>query len=143
MVMRLTDRRAERRALDGVTESVRAGRSRVMVMRGDAGVGKSALLDYLARRASDSGCRVVRAVGVQSEMELAFAAVAYAHWAAAVLHNGSGQYTEALGPARQASDDTFALHISMWALPELVEAAARSGDTHLAAEAAGRLTEYT
>jgi len=73
MVMRLTDRRAERRALDGVTESVRAGRSRVMVMRGDAGVGKSALLDYLARRASDSGCRVVRAVGVQSEMELAFA----------------------------------------------------------------------
>jgi len=70
-------------------------------------------------------------------------AVAYAHWAAAVLHNGSGQYTEALAPARQASDDTFALHISMWALPELVEAAARSGDTHLAAEAAGRLTEYT
>jgi len=64
-------------------------------------------------------------------------AVAYAHWAAAVLHNGSGQYTEALAPARQASDDTFALHISMWALPELVEAAARSGDTHLAADRGG------
>jgi DNA-binding CsgD family transcriptional regulator len=42
-------------------------------MRGEPGVGKTALLDYLASRAS--GCRVARAVGVQSEMELAFAAL--------------------------------------------------------------------
>jgi hypothetical protein len=41
------------------------------VVRGEPGVGKSALLDYLARGASD--CRVMRAAGVESEMELAFA----------------------------------------------------------------------
>ena len=70
-------------------------------------------------------------------------AVAYAHWAAATLNNGLGRYEEALTAARQASDDTSALHISMWALPEMVEAAARTGDTHLATDAAERLTGYT
>ena len=70
-------------------------------------------------------------------------AVAYARWAAAVLHNGLGRYTEALTAAGQASEDTSALHISMWALPELVEAAARNGNTRLAADAAERLAEYT
>ena len=70
-------------------------------------------------------------------------AVAYAHWAAATLNNGLGRYEEALTAARQASDDTSALHLSMWALPEMVEAAARTGDTHLATDAAERLTGYT
>src|SRR5207302_1916730 len=46
-------------------------RSAVLVVRGEAGIGKTALLDYLVDRSS--GCRVVRAVGVQSDMELAFA----------------------------------------------------------------------
>jgi DNA-binding CsgD family transcriptional regulator/tetratricopeptide (TPR) repeat protein len=52
---------------------VRAGEGRALVVRGEPGVGKTALLDYLAGRAS--GCRVARAAGVQSEMELAFAAL--------------------------------------------------------------------
>src|SRR3984893_446746 len=52
-------------------ESVRGGESRVLVVHGEAGVGKSALLEYVAERAS--GLRVARAAGVQSEMELAFA----------------------------------------------------------------------
>jgi DNA-binding CsgD family transcriptional regulator len=52
---------------------VRAGEGRALVVRGEPGVGKTVLLDYLARRAS--GCRVARAAGVQSEMELAFAAL--------------------------------------------------------------------
>jgi hypothetical protein len=43
----------------------------VLVVRGEPGVGKSALLEYVAERAAD--CRVGRAAGVQSEMELAFA----------------------------------------------------------------------
>ena len=43
------------------------------MVRGDPGVGKTVLLDYLAGRASGAGCRVARAAGVQSEMELAFA----------------------------------------------------------------------
>ena len=69
---RLADRRAECAALDRLIEAVRAGESRALVVRGEPGAGKSALLDYLAGQAA-SGCQVVRAVGVQSEMELAFA----------------------------------------------------------------------
>ena len=69
--MRLTDRHGERGMLDQLTNAVRAGGSRVLVVRGEPGVGKSALLDYLAGHAL--GCRVVRAAGVESEMELAFA----------------------------------------------------------------------
>ncbi len=71
----LTDRRSERDALDRLIEAVRAGQSRALVVRGDPGVGKTVLLDYLAGQASGAGCRVARAVGVQSEMELAFAGV--------------------------------------------------------------------
>src|SRR5215470_5602807 len=70
---RLTARRSERDALDRLVEAVRAGEGRALVVRGDPGVGKTVLLDHLAGRASDSGCRVVRAVGVQSELEFAFA----------------------------------------------------------------------
>ena len=69
----LTDRLSERSVLDRLVEAVRAGESRVLVVRGDPGVGKTVLLDYLAGQAADAGCRVVRAVGVQWEMELAFA----------------------------------------------------------------------
>jgi hypothetical protein len=57
--------------LDRLIDAVRGGESRVLVMRGDPGVGKTLLLDYLLSRAQ--GCRVARATGVQSEMELAFA----------------------------------------------------------------------
>jgi DNA-binding CsgD family transcriptional regulator len=64
-------RRRECQALDRLLESVRAGQSRVLVLRGEPGVGKSALLDYLAANAS--GCRVARAAGVESEMPLAYA----------------------------------------------------------------------
>jgi hypothetical protein len=57
--------------LDRLTEDIRAGESRALVLRGEPGVGKTALLDYLVDQAS--GCRVVRAAGIQSEMQLAFA----------------------------------------------------------------------
>src|SRR6266849_10071479 len=57
--------------LSRLIDAVRAGESQVLVLSGEAGVGKTALLDYVAGHAS--GCRVVRAIGVQSEMELAFA----------------------------------------------------------------------
>jgi DNA-binding CsgD family transcriptional regulator len=67
----LRGRRSECASLDRLLEDVRGGQSRVLVLRGDAGVGKTALLDYLA--ASASGCRIARSVGVESEMELAFA----------------------------------------------------------------------
>ncbi len=57
--------------LDRLIEAVRAGESCALVVHGEAGVGKSALLEYLAGHAP--GCKVVRAAGVQSEVELAFA----------------------------------------------------------------------
>src|SRR5467141_2901509 len=69
----LTGRLSERGVLDRFVAGVRAGEGRALVVRGEPGVGKTVLLDYLAGGASGSGCRVVRAVGVQSEMELAFA----------------------------------------------------------------------
>ena len=71
--IRLTDRVGERDVLDRLAEAVRSGESRALVVRGDPGVGKTVLLDYLAGRAAAAGCRVARALGVQSEMELAFA----------------------------------------------------------------------
>ncbi len=59
------------RVLTRFIEAVRAGESRVLVVRGEPGVGKTVLLDHLATHAP--GCQVARAAGVQSEMELAFA----------------------------------------------------------------------
>jgi DNA-binding CsgD family transcriptional regulator len=67
----LRGRRTEQAALDRLLAEVRAARSQALVLRGEAGVGKTALLDYTQGRAA--GCRVVRAAGVESEMELPFA----------------------------------------------------------------------
>jgi DNA-binding CsgD family transcriptional regulator len=67
----LTGRHSERDSLDQLIEAVGEGKSRALVVCGEPGVGKTALLDYVAGRAA--GFRVVRAAGVQSEMELAFA----------------------------------------------------------------------
>jgi DNA-binding CsgD family transcriptional regulator len=67
----LRGRHRERNVLEDLVASVRAGESRALVLRGEGGVGKTALLDYVARHAV--GCDVTRGVGVESEMELAFA----------------------------------------------------------------------
>jgi DNA-binding CsgD family transcriptional regulator len=67
---RLLGRRTECEALDRFLLDVRGGQSRVLVLCGEAGVGKSVLLKYLVTRAS--GFRVARAAGVESEMELPF-----------------------------------------------------------------------
>src|SRR3954447_1210737 len=67
----LVDRVAERDVLERLVAGVRAGQSRVLVVRGEAGVGKTALLRHLSGAAE--GCRLARAAGVESEMELPFA----------------------------------------------------------------------
>jgi DNA-binding CsgD family transcriptional regulator/tetratricopeptide (TPR) repeat protein len=67
----LYGRRRECAVLDELLDQVRGGRGTVLVMRGEAGMGKTALLGYLAGRAR--GCRLARVTGVHSEMELAFA----------------------------------------------------------------------
>jgi DNA-binding CsgD family transcriptional regulator len=69
----LHDRRSEREVLVGLLAAVRGGQSRVLVISGEPGVGKTALVEFGIRSASEF--RVVRAVGVESEMELAFAAL--------------------------------------------------------------------
>jgi DNA-binding CsgD family transcriptional regulator len=66
-------RASERSALDRVLGDARRGRSEVLVLRGEAGVGKTALLRYAARQAS--GFRVLQIAGVQAEMELPYAAI--------------------------------------------------------------------
>jgi DNA-binding CsgD family transcriptional regulator/tetratricopeptide (TPR) repeat protein len=67
----LLDRRTECRALDDLLSGAAAGRSSALLLRGEAGIGKSELIRYVQSRSE--GCRVIRAVGVQSEMELSYA----------------------------------------------------------------------
>ncbi len=69
----LHGRRNEREALQQLLEGVRGGQSRVLVVCGEAGVGKTALVESAIGSAAGFG--VIRAVGVESEMELAFAAL--------------------------------------------------------------------
>ena len=61
----------ECQALDDLVAGARAGRSAALVLRGAAGIGKTALLKHLVRSSSD--CQVLRAAGVESEMELSYA----------------------------------------------------------------------
>jgi DNA-binding CsgD family transcriptional regulator len=72
-VSMLRGRRDERAVLDGLLDTARIGRSGVLVLRGEAGIGKTALLKHAIASASD--LTLVRAVGVESEMELPFAAL--------------------------------------------------------------------
>ncbi|WP_433194636.1 AAA family ATPase [Nocardia sp. CA-107356] len=69
----LTGRARERQELDRLLGRLRGGQSGVLVIRGQAGVGKTALLHYCASRAT--GCRVIEIAGVESELELPFAAL--------------------------------------------------------------------
>src|SRR5215472_13711804 len=69
----LLDRQAERAVLDKLLDAARGGRSGVLVVRGEPGVGKTALLEYATQSAA--GLRNARVAGVESEMELAFAAL--------------------------------------------------------------------
>jgi DNA-binding CsgD family transcriptional regulator len=69
----LVDRRTERSALESLIASARGGMGSALVLRGEPGVGKTALLEYAIESAS--GFRIARAGGVESEMELAYAAL--------------------------------------------------------------------
>jgi ATP/maltotriose-dependent transcriptional regulator MalT len=68
-------------------------------------------------------------------------AVQYAQWTTAILYNGLGRYGDALAAAEQATEVTPELFIAIWALPELIEAAIRSGNADLAPTALERLVE--
>lgn len=80
---RLIGRRAETDVLVELLDAVRSGRSQALLLRGEPGVGKTALLEHLAGQASD--CRVLRAAGVQAELELPFAGLH--QWLSPVLEH--------------------------------------------------------
>jgi DNA-binding CsgD family transcriptional regulator len=98
---RLRGRANECALLDDLVWAIRRGESRSLVLRGEAGIGKTALLEYLIASAPDA--TVVRAVGVQSDMELAFAS----------LHQLCGPLLDRLeglpAPQRQAMEIVFGL----------------------------------
>jgi DNA-binding CsgD family transcriptional regulator len=98
----LVDRREEREVLDRLVGGVLAGQSRVLVVRGDAGVGKTALLEYLAAAAAQR-CGIARTSGVESEMELAFAGL---HGLCVPM---LGRLTHLPGPQRDALGTAFGL----------------------------------
>jgi DNA-binding CsgD family transcriptional regulator len=122
----LLGRASEREALDRLLEGVRGGQSAVLVVRGEAGVGKTALLHHGARQAS--GFRVARIAGVESEMELPFAG----------LHQLCAPMLERLGalPEPQQAALCVALGLSSGAAPDrfLVALAALSLLAEVAAE---------
>src|SRR3954465_8323830 len=97
----LLDRARERDVLDRLLAGVRAGQSRVLVLRGEAGVGKTALLRHLSAVAE--GCRIARAAGVESEMDLAFSGV---HALCAPMLGRLGHLP---GPQRDALSTAFGL----------------------------------
>jgi DNA-binding CsgD family transcriptional regulator len=97
----LLDRNAERAALDNLLKAARGGRSGVVVLRGEPGVGKTALLDYAVESAAGLG--VARVSGVESEMELAFAAL---HQLCAPM---LGELDRLPGPQRAALGVAFGL----------------------------------
>ena len=100
----LLDRRSEREVLDRLVADLRWGGSRALVLRGDAGIGKTPLLEYVAGQAA--GWQVVRAAGIEAETELAFAA----------LHQVCAPMLEQLprlpGPQREALSTAFGLSVS-------------------------------
>jgi DNA-binding CsgD family transcriptional regulator len=97
----LLGRGDECQALDDLVTRVRAGRSATLVLRGEAGIGKTELLRYVGERAT--GCRIVTAAGVQSEMEISYAG----------LHQLCGPLLAGIehlpGPQRDALSTTFGL----------------------------------
>jgi len=99
----LSGRTSECARLDQLVSGIHRGESQSLVLRGDAGIGKTALLEYLIESAADT--TVVRAVGTESEMELAFA----------TLHQLCGPLLGRLqtlpAPQRQALEIAFGVRV--------------------------------
>src|SRR3712207_1822109 len=96
---RLLGRATECALLDGLIDDIRRGKSRSLVLRGEPGIGKTALINHLVDAAS--GLLVGRAVGVESEMELAYASL---HQLCAPLLD---RLERLPGPQRQALEIVF------------------------------------
>src|SRR5690349_19919840 len=99
---RLRGRSREREQLGRLLTGIRSGRSGVLVVRGEAGIGKTALLEQLVEDAA--GCTVVRATGVQAEMELPFAGLQQ------LFGSMLGSLERLPDPQRDAVEVAFGLH---------------------------------
>jgi DNA-binding CsgD family transcriptional regulator len=101
----LLDRGSETKMLDRLIRAAQDGKSRALVVRGEPGIGKTALLDYLA--AAATGCHVVRVIGMQAEKDLPFAGL---HQLCAPLRSWlphlPGPQRQALGTALGLSEGT-------------------------------------
>jgi DNA-binding CsgD family transcriptional regulator len=95
------------------------------------------------RGAEAEAAPLIEAVSTDSRAAGQGLGVQWSQWVSAILYNGLGRYEEALAGARQAAEQAPELFISMWAVSELIEAASRTGQTALAADALGRLAEAT
>ena len=97
----LVGRRSECERLGGLVAAAKTGRSQVLVLRGEPGIGKTALLEFVLARST--GCRIGTAAGVESEIELAYAG----------LHQLCGPFVEQVdqlpGPQRDALGTAFGL----------------------------------
>src|SRR5580700_874090 len=98
---RLRGRSREQAQLGRLLTGVRSGRSGVLVVRGEAGIGKTALLEQLVEQAG--GCRVARATGVQADMELPFAGLQQ------LFGSMLGPLERVPGPQRDAVEVAFGL----------------------------------
>ena len=97
-------------------------------------------LQALQGRETETSALIAGTIGHAAAGGYRLAAI-HAQWAAAVLYNGLASYEQAASAARQATSNTFEPWVWMWGLPELVEAATRTGDAELAREALKRLEE--
>ncbi|WP_235852819.1 AAA family ATPase [Mycobacterium interjectum] len=96
----LIGRDREARQLAELVDGFRAGQSRTLVLRGEAGIGKTALLDEVALLAN--GCTTLRAAGVQAEMELAFAGL---HQLLTPILGQLGRVSHMAGPGDACAED--------------------------------------
>ncbi|UBU10301.1 ATP-binding protein [Nonomuraea gerenzanensis] len=86
---------------------------------------------------------LLRAMIAETQVTGQGVSVTYANWVAAVLYNGLGRYHKALAAAVESSESSADLFTALWALPELIEAATRTGDVEAAEAALARLAEST
>lgn len=115
----LHGRELERARLDAMLDEVRAGQSRVLVLKGEAGIGKSALLDHAAANAD--GFRVLRGTGIESESEFPFAAVQQLLWPVRTHLEGVPQRQRAavetaFGMASVTGNDRFLVSLGILSL---------------------------
>lgn len=101
--MQLVGRRAEREVAERLIAGARAGRSAALVLRGEAGIGKTALVEHIRDTAISSGFRVEQAAGAESETQFAFSGL---HQLCAPLLDGAGALP---GPQQAALGVAFGL----------------------------------